>query len=80
MLRTLSGQTELCSLFSREGIQPGEDLISNSSKGIEALLLRAGNGGRIVEAPVHALGVARKNRTTFLRVITDCDDVIERLI
>jgi hypothetical protein len=62
-----------------EAAQPFADLISNSPERVKLLGLRAVNRGRVLEAPVNSIGSAWKHGAVLLRVVADCDDLIEWL-
>src|SRR5437867_1591443 len=52
-------------MFFAERIDPGTDLVADTTGSLQPLLVSTGEFGRIVKRPVQASSDARKNRTTF---------------
>ena len=59
--------------------QTNSELVAYASKFGKPLLFWALYGGRILKAPVEALGGGREDRATLLGVVTNGDDIIEML-
>ncbi len=67
-------------MTSGVGLENKLDLVPHAPKNGEDFLLRARGVGRVVEAPVISIHLARKHRTSLVRIAANGDDRIDILI